>query len=87
MRDGFEVYRAVDQDAEDNRTTVKNNGKLKMPVLALGGTARFFLPIAKPMLAEVAKGVTARPIPQCGHWIAEENPVALIGEVNRFLPK
>ncbi len=84
MRAGFEVYRAFDQDAEDNKTALKKLGKLTMPVLALGGTSSFYLPIAKAMLAEVAKNVTVRPIPECGHWIAEENPAALIVELRRF---
>lgn len=84
MRAGFEVYRAFDQDAEENKAALQKNGKLKMPVLALGGTASFYLPIAKAMLAEVAKDVTVRPIPECGHWIAEENPTALVAELSRF---
>ena len=84
MRAGFEVYRAFDQDAEDNKAALKKHGKLTMPVLALGGTSSFYLPIAKAMLAEVAKDVTVRPIPECGHWIAEENPAALVVELRRF---
>lgn len=84
MRAGFEVYRAFDQDAEDNKTALKKHGKLTMPVLALGGTSSFYLPIAKAMLAEVAKDVTVRSIPECGHWIAEENPAALVAELRRF---
>ena len=84
MRAGFEVYRAFDRDAEDNRTALKKKGRLPMPVLALGGTASFYLPIAKAMLAEVAKKVTVVPIPNAGHWIAEENPEALVHELLKF---
>ena len=84
MRAGFEVYRAFDRDAEDNRAALKKNGRLTMPVLALGGMASFFLPIAKVMLAEVAKHVTVVGIPEAGHWIAEENPRALIAELLKF---
>ena len=84
MRAGFEVYRAFDRDAEDNKAALKKNGRLTMPVLALGGTASFYLPIAKAMLAEVAKNVTVIGIPDCGHWIAEENPRALFEEILKF---
>ncbi len=84
MRAGFEVYRAFDRDAEDNRAALKKHGKLTVPVLALGGTSSFYLPIAKEMLAEVAKHVTVAPIPDAGHWIAEENPEALLKELLKF---
>ncbi len=84
MRAGFELYRAVDRDGEDNKKALKSNGRLTMPVLALGGTSSFFLPIAKAMLAEVAKHVTVTGIPECGHWIAEENPKALLAEILKF---
>ncbi len=84
MRAGFEVYRAFDHDAEDNRAALKKNGRLSMPVLALGGTSSFYLPIAKAMLAEVAKKVTVVGIPDAGHWIAEENPKAFVEEILKF---
>lgn len=84
MRAGFELYRAFDQDGEDNRAALKKTGRLTMPVLALGGTSSFYLPIAKAMLKEVAKDVTVEPIPDCGHWIAEENPAALVDRILNF---
>ncbi len=84
MRAGFEVYRAFDRDGEDNRAALKKNGRLTMPVLALGGTSSFYLPVAKAMLAEVAKKVSVKGIPDAGHWIAEENPKALVGEILTF---
>ena len=87
MRAGFELYRAFDQDGEDNKAALKKNGRLTMPVLALGGTSSFFLPIAKVMLAEVAKNVTVTGIPDCGHWIAEENPKAFVEELLKFVTK
>ena len=86
MRAGFELYRAFDRDGEDNKLGLKKNGRLPMPVLALGGTASFFLPIAKIMLAEVAKHVTVTAIPDAGHWIAEENPTALLAALLGFCP-
>ena len=84
MRAGFELYRAFDRDGVENRAALKKNGRLTMPVLALGGTASFYLPIAKVMLAEVAKTVTVTAIPDAGHWIAEENPRALVEKLLNF---
>ncbi len=37
MRAGFEVYRAFDRDAADNRAALERDGKLAVPVLAVGG--------------------------------------------------
>src|SRR5919202_1447887 len=37
MRAGFELYRAFDQDAADTRAALARNGKLAVPVLAVGG--------------------------------------------------
>lgn len=37
----FGYYRALPQDAEDNKAFLAKNGKLRMPVLALGGDKAF----------------------------------------------
>lgn len=85
MRAGFEVYRAFDSDGDDNRAALAEAGKLKMPVLGLGGTSSFYLPIAAEMLGEIAADVRVNQMPRCGHWIAEENSTALLGDLTRFL--
>jgi len=84
MRAGFEIYRAFDQDAADNRAALARTGRLRMPVLALGGAASFFPSIAAEMVGEVAEDVTVAGIPRCGHWIPEENPTVLVEHVLRF---
>jgi len=84
MRAGLELYRAFEKDADDNRRVLAEKGKLKMPVLGLGGTASFFLPVAKEMLLEVAENVTVQPIEDSGHWIAEEQPDALLRRFREF---
>lgn len=84
MRAGFELYRAFDQDAADNRAVLERSGRLDMPVLGLGGEASFFLPIAAEMLAEVAADVRVMPVARAGHWLAEENPDAVAGQILRF---
>ncbi len=87
MRAGFELYRAFDQDGDDNRAALKKNGRLPMPVLGLGGASSFYVPIALPMLKEVAKDVTVQSIPECGHWVAEEAPQAFVEHVLAFCSK
>lgn len=72
MRAGFELYRAFDRDAENNREALKRNGKLTVPVLAVGGATSTSGPLVEDMMHEVAETVTALRIPRTGHWIAEE---------------
>ena len=84
MRAGFEIYRAFDQDAVDNRAALASTGKLRTPVLALGGEASFFPTIAAEMVGEFVEDVTVAAIPRCGHWIPEENPAVLLEHLFRF---
>jgi pimeloyl-ACP methyl ester carboxylesterase len=85
MRAGFELYRAFDQDIADNRTALKQNGRLTMPVLALGGASSTTGPVMDSMMRQVAGNVTSRRIAGTAHWIAEENPSALAEELLLFL--
>jgi pimeloyl-ACP methyl ester carboxylesterase len=74
MRAGFELYRAFDQDAHDNRSAIERNGKLRIPVLAVFGAISNTGSGVKEMMEEVAEDVTGLEISRSGHWIAEENP-------------
>lgn len=47
MRAGFELYRAFGQDAKDVRASVEKEGKMKMPVLSLGGEGSAFTPVSR----------------------------------------
>jgi len=85
MRAGFELYRAFDQDAADNRAALARDGRLRVPVLALGGEGSVNFSIAAEMLSEVAEDVTVVGIPRCGHWVAEENPTAFLEHLLRFV--
>lgn len=84
MRAGFELYRAFDRDADDNRAALKKHGRLGMPVLGMGGAESFFVPIAPVMLREVAKDVRVVSLSKCGHWCAEEQPEAFVAELLKF---
>jgi pimeloyl-ACP methyl ester carboxylesterase len=85
MRAGFELYRAFDQDAEDNRAALKRNGKLTIPALAMGGAISISGPLVAEMLREVAEQVTEVRVLRTAHWIAEENPQACASAVLEFV--
>jgi pimeloyl-ACP methyl ester carboxylesterase len=69
-----EVYRELDRDAEDNRTALRQHGKLSIPVLSSGGATNPLAVHFRAMCEEVADSVTAQLVPDCGHWVAEEQP-------------
>jgi len=88
MRAGFEFYRALDQDALDNRAAL-TAGKLAMPVLAMGGAKSY--PHARgrgdeprESLERVALDVTGESVPDCGHFIPEEQPGLLAQRLLAF---
>lgn len=85
MRAGFELYRTFDQDAADNREALRRNGKLAMPVLAVGGATSTSGPLVEEMMREVAQDVTGLRVPESAHWIPEENPTTLTTGLLRFL--
>src|SRR3981189_79343 len=83
MRAGFAQFLAFSQDATDNRTFLAQ-GKLQMPVLAFGGEATFG-PMIGSVMRCVADNVEHVIIPDCGHWITEEQPAATTKLVVDFL--
>lgn len=84
MRAGFELYRAFGQDAADNRAVLARDGKLSIPVLAMAGEATVLTPVIEPMMREVAEQVAFVAIPNAGHWVAEENPDAVVAALVDF---
>ena len=86
MHSGFEQFHAFDQDAKDNRAWIAAHGKLKAPMLALGGEKSFGTQMADVIKAG-AENVTGGVVPGSGHWIMEENPTATIKLVVDFLEK
>jgi pimeloyl-ACP methyl ester carboxylesterase len=87
MRAGFELYRAFDQDAADNREALARNGKLTIPVLAVGGATSTSGPVIEAMMQEVAERVTGLRILGSAHWVAEENPEACLAALLQFLER
>ena len=85
MRAGFEVYGAFDRDAEDNHAALERNGKLTIPVLAVGGATSTSGPLVEEMMREIAENVTGVRVPRTAHWIPEENPEALTDALLEFV--
>jgi pimeloyl-ACP methyl ester carboxylesterase len=83
MHSGFMQFAAFDQDAVDNQQFLAN-GKLPMPVLAIGGEKSFATTMAK-IMRFAASNVQEGIIPDSGHWIMEENPTDTIAIVRAFL--
>lgn len=86
MHDAFEQFAAFNQDALDNKALLAKDGKLTLPVLALGAEKSFGTAEADD-LRFVASNVTSGIVPRSGHWIMEENPQATIELVVGFLAK
>ncbi|MEO5611465.1 MAG: alpha/beta hydrolase [Sphingomicrobium sp.] len=60
------------------------NGKLTMPVLAIGGE-KSFGPTMAAVMRFAASDVTQAVIPDSGHWLMEEQPTATVAAVRAFL--
>jgi len=77
MRAGFSYYRALPQDAATNREIISRM-KLDMPVLAIGGAkSRGRGTEPEESLKRVATNVRGVVVPDCGHFIPEEQPEIL----------
>ncbi len=86
MHSAFEQFKAFTPDATDNRALLAKNGKLKMPVLALGAAKSFGDGMAVE-LKFAAANVSGGIVPASGHWVMEENPAATTKLVTDFLAK
>ncbi|MEU0869857.1 alpha/beta fold hydrolase [Nocardia brasiliensis] len=84
LRAGFDDYRAAELDTEHDNADAGH--RLRMPVLALWGAASFLEEIpALEIWREYAENVTGAAIPECGHFLAEERPQALLAHLTEFL--
>jgi haloacetate dehalogenase len=86
LRAGFDDYRAAfpDDAAHDE---ADHGRKITMPVLALWGEHSFLQTIdALEVWREYAEDVSGTMIRECGHFLAEERPAAVLEELRAFLP-
>ncbi|HEU5461389.1 MAG TPA: alpha/beta hydrolase [Nitrososphaeraceae archaeon] len=82
MRAGFEYYRAIFEDAEQNKEYAAKQ-KLDIPILTIGGEAAIgnFTTIS---FQKVANNVTGITLPNTGHFIPEERANFLTKQILDF---
>jgi pimeloyl-ACP methyl ester carboxylesterase len=85
MHSAFAQFAAFTQDAIDNKAFA-TQGKLTMPVLALGADHSFGTQMAD-IMREVATDVTGGVITDSGHWVMEEQPAQTTATIVDFLAK
>lgn len=81
MRASMAHYGALPLDLKHNQENAKT--RLEMPVLALGGAMSFAGGVQRS-LEQVANDVRGAVIPKCAHWVAEEEPEALLAHLLPF---
>ncbi len=87
LRAGFAYYRNIPVDQADNRAALDAGFRLTMPVLALGGAraeARGRGEEPLESLRLIATDVRGGVIPDCGHFIPEEQPELLAEKLLEF---
>ena len=83
MHDAFAQFAAFRQDAIDNQKFLAA-GKLKMPVLAIGGEKSFGIGFANE-IGFAADDVRALSIANSGHWLMEEQPETVMRAIMGFI--
>ena len=83
IHNAFAQFAAFRQDAVDNQKFVAE-GKLTMPVLAIGGGKSFGQGFANE-IAFAATDVRALSIRDSGHWLMEEQPEATMDAIMAFI--
>ena len=84
MTAGFNYYRTALEDIKYNRENFK--GKLKMPVLAVGGEMSFGGGVGAS-LTPIAENIETVVIKKSGHLISEEQPEELTQKLLEFFGK
>jgi pimeloyl-ACP methyl ester carboxylesterase len=78
----FGVYRGISQTAR--QTAPLALSKINTPVLAIGGEKARALNVAAEM-RQVATNVKGVAIPNCAHFVPEEQPTELVQQIEKFL--
>ena len=81
MRAGFEYYRTVFEDSEQNKEYA--NKKLEIPILTIGGEAGIGN-FTATSFQKVANNVTGITLSNTGHFIPEERPNFLTKQILEF---
>jgi pimeloyl-ACP methyl ester carboxylesterase len=81
LRAGFEYYRAIFEDAQQNKEYAKQ--KLDMPILIIGGEAALGN-LTTASFQKVANNVTGITLPNTGHFIPEERSNFVTKQILEF---
>ncbi len=81
LRAGLEIYKAFWTHAEQAQRHMQN--KLDIPVIAWGG-AVLMNDWCVESMQKVATNVSGGGIPQCGHWVAEEQPDFVAEQIRKL---
>jgi pimeloyl-ACP methyl ester carboxylesterase len=84
LKNGFDYYRAFPESAAQNKGYAN---KVSVPVLAIGGDNAQGLNVGIAMQKISDNKIQAVSIPDCGHYIAEEQPAVFLNLVLDFLHK
>lgn len=89
MRCALNVYRAFEEDAEENRQFLAEHGKCRVPSMVLSGAESRHRFGAEEMAAEVTEQdmLTVGKVKGAGHYLAEENPEAFSEVVLGFISR
>jgi len=82
LHGSFQMYRAFAATSAQNEQ--RKTRKLPMPVLAMGGAESSGSMVADTMKL-VSDDVQGLVIPNCGHWLAEQAPEAVLSALTAFL--
>jgi pimeloyl-ACP methyl ester carboxylesterase len=84
LRNGFDYYRAFSESAEQNKSY---QHQLSIPILAMGGEQSQGLNVGKAMQKISHAEIESVSLPECGHYITEEQPEKFLALVLAFLNK
>jgi pimeloyl-ACP methyl ester carboxylesterase len=87
IRAGLELYRALEDDAIENKDWTANNGKVKVPSMLMNGAKSMLAQVAQSMASEYHDGAEVLVVEDSGHYIAEENPEGFVKAVLGFVSK
>ncbi|KAK3114800.1 hypothetical protein LTR53_006496 [Teratosphaeriaceae sp. CCFEE 6253] len=89
MRCGLGVYRAFEQDAENNRAVIERDGKVRVPTMILSGEHSRHGQEAEEMGLEVTEqgSLELGVVGGAGHYLAEENPEGFVETLLCFVEK
>jgi pimeloyl-ACP methyl ester carboxylesterase len=83
LHNGFAYYRAFAESAAQNKAY---QHQLNLPILAIGGEQAQATNVGRAMQKIAGQAVKSVSIPQCGHYIVEEQPEQFVKLLLDFLP-